>query len=857
MRITLPFDLTRITLPTLAALLGFSILPRADAASVRVEIPWERSWPVATPAGAASFGFRVSNTDAAPADVRFTARLTPPSGATEDVTRDLHLAAGETQTIPWPLTGREMGVWTIDYSAVPQADARAAVKRKVSFAYLEPAGPNETKPAFRFGVVAHTERVSQAESDRELEAAAFVGCKVMRTGSEWGRIQPEPGQWKWESMDRLVDKAASLGMEIQVLLAYTPKWTAPAAAQASADWLDWNRAMPDTAAWREFVSTYARRYQGRIHLWETWNEPDLEGFWRGTTEDYITLLTISRDELRKADPANVVMSGGFATLQSHPSRKKNPDLQQRAMTALGATLDAHAIHEHGPFDRFQQVVDGPYAQMRAALPQPVPPMFFNETADHSMYGTEKEQAATLVKKAAFAQARGAIGYLWYDLRNDGVDPGDPEHNFGLLTKSLEPKPAYAAFNTMARYVVPRAFLQQLDAGPNRWFLLFGGEREKLLVYWNDDPGTQNEQILLSLPGAARASLIDINGNASPLPLSGGLAVVTSSREPRLILAENASAITPAGLLAGPRRAFFGGPGDEIEISCDFSNPTAAPVTVQTKWTLPTTMRLVKEAPESVEIPASGRASSTVTVRLPEGAQYLFGRSAKVKLAYEFAGQPYRGSLLVPVHYGTISVPPGPAANRTPDVTLDQRDQLTSFIEADPHMTPYRWKGPEDLSAKVAFQLDENDLVVRVAVTDDKHRQPGPAGDMWMADSVQCLIAVPGQKGAWELGFAQTDDGQPLVAAWAAPTGAPDIREKIRLTVETQGEGRVYTARIPREPLGLDDRAAREGVRLNLAVNDNDGAVRAHALQIAPGIVANKSADSAPYLVFQPSAPKTP
>ncbi len=346
-----------------------------------------------------------------------------------------------------------------------------------------------------------------------------------------------------------------------------------------------------------------------------------------------------------------------------------------------------------------------------------------------------------MKKATFAQARGAIGYLWYDLRNDGNDPGDPEHNFGLLTHAMEPKAAYAAFNTQARYVAPRQFLQQIAGGLNRWFFLFGDEREKLLVFWNDDLSAQNEQILLRLPGATKATQIDINGNASPLPLFNDLAVVTSGKEPRLILAENASSIEPAGLLAGPSRAFFGGPGEETAISCEFTNPAAVPVKVKTTWTLPGATRLVKAAPESLEIPASGRATSTVTVRLPEDDRYVFGRNGKVKMVYEFVGQPYRGSLLVPVHYGTIAIPPGPASDRPADVTLNKREQLTSFIEADPHMTPYRWKGPDDLSASASFHLEKDDLVVRVAVTDNKHWQPGPAADMWMGDSVQCLIAM--------------------------------------------------------------------------------------------------------------------
>lgn len=837
---------------TLAALLLALPALRATAA-VEVIVPWEKSWPVVSPATAADFGFVLKNSGEKTAKGAFKVRLVSPSGEEQVVSEPFDLPTGGERKIAWPLAGREMGSWTMDYHLTVEGDASAERKRKITFGYLDPVGPSTSKPDFLFGVVSHTERITRSERERELEAAAYVGSKVMRTGSEWGHVQPARDEWKWETMDHLVSKAGELGMEIQVLLAFTTQWAAPIEKQRSKDWLDWSRCAPDREAWRKYVATYAERYKGKIHLWEVWNEPDLEGFWRGTTEEYLEIFQIAREELKKADPANVVMSGGFATLSDHPSRKKNPDLQERVMEAASTRMDLHAVHEHGSFERFAKVVDEDYARLRAALPQPAPPIFFNETAEHSLHGKEKEQAAILVKKAVFARARGAVGYLWYDLRNDGVNPGDPEHHFGLLTHAMEPKPAYIAFNTLAREVVSRPYLRQVEAGTNRWFFLHGDDRKKLLVFWNEDMSAQNEQILLRLPGATEARLMDINGNATALPISGDLVVVNSSKEPQLLLADSAETIEVAGRLAGPGRSFFGGPGEEIEVSCEFSNPSDKPAVVRAEWALPATVTMLKHAPAGVTIPPGGRALSKIAVRLPEQGDYLFGKSGKLKVTYAFSDLPYTGSLLVPIHYGTIDVPHD-AAGRAPDVVLDEREQLTSFIEADPHLTAYRWKGPEDLSAKVWLAADAENLILKVAVTDNQHFQPGPAPDMWMADSVQCVLALPGQKGSWELGIADPAEGAPLVAVWAVPAGKEDCRSAIRADIERQGEGRVYTLRIPRAAIGLEDGMLREGFRLNLAINDNDGKVRAHALQIAPGIVASKSTDAAPFVRFQENPP---
>lgn len=822
---------------------------QAEAGTLSVAIPWEKSWPVVTPKTADTFGFMLKNEGKDSAEVSLLATLTSPSGVSEEIKQTVTLGAGEEKKIPWKLSGKEFGCWRLRYKLQSKADEKAVVEKDLTFGYMEPAGPNAEHPAFIFGIVSHTEHLAREERHRELEAAAFAGCKLLRSSSDWGRIQPAPDRWNWEIMDDMVSTSEQLGMGIQALLGYTTRWAAPVDKQTDKDWLSWSRAAPDLAAWRTFIATYAARYNGRIRYWETWNEPDLEGFWKGTTEQYIDLLKVSIEELRKAGPANIVMSGGFATLENHPSRKKNPDLQEKTMRALGAQLDVHAVHEHGPFDRFARVVDGEYVALRATFPKPVPPLFFNETAEHSMGGTELAQAAILVKKATFARSRGAIGYLWYDLRNDGVEPGNPEHHFGLLTHAMEPKPVYLAFNTMARLIVPRPYLQQLNAGENRWFFLFGGEKEKALVFWNDNYSAQNEQVMLRLPGAKQVRLVDLNGNALPVKLIGDLAVISSGQEPRFLVAEGAQEVTLAGRLAGPSRAFFGPPGGQVTVECEFANPTDSPVEIATDWALPTTMKSIKPAPKTLSVPPQGRAVSSVVVQLPEGESYQFGRDGKLRLNYQYAGLSYQGRILIPVQYGTIAVP-ADAPDRKPDVVLNQQNQLVSFIEADPHLLPYRWKGPDDLSAKVWLRAESDNLVLRVTVVDNKHVLTGAPADMWKGDSVQCQLSLPGQSGSWELGFGEDNDGKALVAVWAMPLGRSDCQAKIRVDVTKQVEGRTYTVYLPRKELGLDDRALKEGFRFNLAVNDNDGVVRAHALQIAPGLVSNKSAGAAPYVVFK-------
>ncbi|MDR1282787.1 MAG: hypothetical protein LBK99_18470 [Opitutaceae bacterium] len=881
-------------------------------AVIEVETPGIRGIPVVAPANADDFALVLKNTGDTPETGHFTAILTPPSGEPIlKLQKPLALTPGENVRLATSLAGKELGVWTLAWEFSPAPGAGSAIRhtpdtpdtpgtartaRSQRFALMEPAGPDATRPAFRFGIVAHIEsgQNTRADRQREIAAAALIGCKTIRSNPTWWAIQPEPDRWQWDIMDELVNAYAADGMEMQALLGYSVRWAVPPAIKGYGK--DVLFAAPDPAAWRAYVAASVHRYKGRVRLWEPWNEPDL-GFWRGTTEEYIRLARITIEEVRRHDPDAKILTSGFATLTPHAGRKLNPDLQERVLRELAPLFDYHAVHEHGAFPAFAHLVDGAYATLRAGLPAPIPPpLFFNETALTAAGGgpdAEKTQAETLVKKATFARSRGAAGYLWYDLRNDGDDPANPEHNYGLLTGDLQPKPAYAAFNTHARAAIPRPFLRQLDAGKNLYLFLHGSHPATtpdntpattptppslppplppslLLVFWDDDPTARNTPLLLRLPGATRATLIDINGNPSPLEITGETVAINATGTPRYLVAEHATDMFFESRLASPPAPHFGSPGEEIPVTCEFRNPFEHPLRVNVRWTPPLAMKTLRPAAPALQIAPRGKALSTLILRLPEGPAYRFGQSGRLRLDYDYEGAPFSGSLQIPVHYGAIRIPATataasaattvsfPFADREPDLVLDGRDaQLHSFVEADPDLVAHRWRGAGDLSARIWFGADAATLVLRIEVTDNRHHQTqdDPA-DMWREDSVQCTLEIPGQRGFWELGFADHDTRGPISTIWIHPSrDTHDVPPELAIRLDVKkhgpaGQGRIYTARIPRAELKLTEKILRGGFRFNIAINDHDGVVRAHALQLVPGIVHIKSTENIPYVIFE-------
>jgi len=94
-----------------------------------------------------------------------------------------------------------------------------------------------------------------------------------------------------------------MGIEIIGLLMRNPSW-----ATHDGRFTD---PPKDLDAWSRYVASLVGRYKGRVHVWEIWNEPDIQEFWTGTAEDYVALLKSAYAAAKRADPDCLVMSAGL------------------------------------------------------------------------------------------------------------------------------------------------------------------------------------------------------------------------------------------------------------------------------------------------------------------------------------------------------------------------------------------------------------------------------------------------------------------------------------------------------------------------------------------------------------------
>ena len=716
------------------------------------------------------------------------------------------------------------GIWYVTLR-LEQEDGSYAEQIR-SFACMIPAGARQSPApadAFLFGVCVPS--ISRPQVfEREAETAALCGVAALRANFRWRDMERKPGQWDLSIQEKLLAAYGKYRIEVLPILSNPPVWSRRSGPNST----------PDFTAWREYTGRMFRQFRGRIRFWEIWNEPDLRSFAEFGPADYVQLQKIAREEQRRLAPESRLLSGGFTTMLPHKNIKEG--FQEYVQEHAREYFDIHAFHGHGSYPRYQEQIRRLHA-VRARFGVAVP-WYANETAVSSIGIGERGQAETLARKFLFSWSEGAVGYNWYNLRNNGTDPVNPEFNYGLVTEEFYPRAAYVAYNTLATLFRDKRFVARLTAPAKTRLLEFEGGGDRVLSLWLES-AAGNERSIQLRSDATCAEAVDLMGNRRPLPLSGGLLQWNVSATPEFLLFHNCSRLEYGGDLLSCKVPPYLLPGRPAAASVNCINPFPHPVSFRLELSgkgltvSPTTATVSLASGEKKEVPFELSAAGTAPI-LNITAIWPGGKASATK----------------PLHVARLIPRRRQLANW--DFLLDQQRQVQSLFDADPGNSHRLWRGPQDLSAKIRLNASEDKLFLTVEATDDKHSQPFHDSDIWKGDSLQFAFALPKQKGLWVAGAALCA-GSAESWIWEAPQGFAGERRDAtwNVSVERRGTSTRYTLALPLSSIGLTREQLTRGLRFNLLLNDNDGEGRDGWIQLDDGITSHRDAARFPLVVFEP------
>jgi len=307
----------------------------------------------------------------------------------------------------------------------------------------------------------------------EMDLLQKMGCQVVRMDFAWARIETVKGQYDFREYDGLVAELERAKIRPYFILDYgnayyqTGGLTDPTAQDAFA----------------RFAGAAVKRFKGKGIVWEIWNEPNILPFWspKPDVEAYIQLAKKTVREIRKNDPKawivgpatsgfdwefleSVFASGlleDFDAISVHPYRPGPPESAWEDYAKLDSMMEF--------FGRRRPILSGEWGY-----------------STFSRGVSEQRQASYLARMWAINAAAKLPVSIFYDWRDDGPNPEEVEHRFGVVRQGFEPKPSYSAARDWIETTKKWKVLRRLEDSGGEVALLLESKsgRGLAVLSWN-------------------------------------------------------------------------------------------------------------------------------------------------------------------------------------------------------------------------------------------------------------------------------------------------------------------------------------------------------------------------------------
>ena len=334
---------------------------------------------------------------------------------------------------------------------------------------------------YGYGANIHETQFSPPEA-RLYQAAGFG---LIRMDFYWQSIESKPGVYDFSAYDAQLAQLRSMGVRPLWILDFT---------NTNYD----NNQPPQTPtglqAFANFAHAAAAHFKSQGVIWEIWNEPNIKEFWSTgpNADQYAALVKAAAPAIRSADPKATILAGAISTIDQSYITQFLKDNPLRGVTALSV----HPYRQTMPETAIPE-----YAVLRALISANSPtghkpiPVVCSEwgytTANGSV--SEDQQARYAVRMYLVNLISGVDLTIDYDWKDDGPDPANSEHRFGIVRQDLTPKPVYTAIsallNTLRGYRYERRIATTSDSD---YTLLFRGAKGLALVRWTSDPAASDQ-----------------------------------------------------------------------------------------------------------------------------------------------------------------------------------------------------------------------------------------------------------------------------------------------------------------------------------------------------------------------------
>jgi len=156
-----------------------------------------------------------------------------------------------------------------------------------------------------FGVAIGWQWVDLADQDF-ADTFGALNASHTRLNMTWQQIEPRPGKYEYETLDRFFAKMDGLDCDILMNLRCVSKW-------GTRDSRERFPGSPpkDIEQYLNCLRNLVHRYKDKTRYWQIGNEMEVNAFWAGSGDEFVSLLQAASTTIKQEDPNAVVVLGGF------------------------------------------------------------------------------------------------------------------------------------------------------------------------------------------------------------------------------------------------------------------------------------------------------------------------------------------------------------------------------------------------------------------------------------------------------------------------------------------------------------------------------------------------------------------
>lgn len=217
--------------------------------------------------------------------------------------------------------------------------------------------------------------------------AGDLGISWVKHQVRWELMEPEQGKIDWSALDLVMPSAEKFAIKLLLSVVTAPDW-----AREPGVVLERHGPAADPQVYADFVAAILKRYPGKIHAIEIWNEQNIDREWTSVNglnaADYVKLLQTSYETIKAIEPGIIVISGALSPTGINDGVGAYDDFNYMdQLIAAGMLNWADCVGAHhngyniGPDYRYNEIPDDPNASFRGPFDNPHHSWSFRSTLE--------------------------------------------------------------------------------------------------------------------------------------------------------------------------------------------------------------------------------------------------------------------------------------------------------------------------------------------------------------------------------------------------------------------------------------------------------------------------------------------